>query len=457
MRRKFLQLIVLTFVLSDCGFKPKSASETKADAVARRILGPAQSLSSSDISVDQKLTIDSLKATRTLAWQTFARVVEAADLSITKPDATAISVRIPKVFTWYSTEDVNRLLSFSLGQIPAVDLNAGLRLSPDQWTKSQAMLDAELDTLPLPLQKKWVRFFEGMDKPQQADLIGLTGMNRVLFSPELIGSVARQFADLQNCFPADIKPTSETPYKPCWSEALPKTSVLIKTTWLNTESGFRSIATDAASLEKLMKNPDASWADAALTQAAPSPEKILTATNAGRSFVLGGMHIMSKELDDWLWITAWWSADPDHDFGEDRPDFVQKLGAPWNQYKICAVSSYTQNRAELDAMEKDHPTLAAAYRAVLDETGASWCSNPYIEKGAHNHKTNCIGCHQFAGTDVLQADVISGSDSVALRFPNLGRLKQRSDFPTDYIWAASQGQTSWLDTLNSLRFRTDSP
>ncbi|RYZ58108.1 MAG: hypothetical protein EOP07_07945 [Proteobacteria bacterium] len=452
MRRNFLHLIKLTLVLSACGKSPQAASNLDTDAVSRRIIGDAVEFIPAAPLADPKIVTDSLRATRAAAWRTFAEVVSNSERNIPIPDGSAISVQIPKVFTWYAPEDVNRLLQFSLPQLSIEDLDKGLPLTKVQWAKSQTLLRDELDTLPLPLHKKWARFFDTNPKPKTEDIIGATGMNRTLFSPGLIGAVASQYADLQTCYPNDLKPSPFTEAKPCWSPGLPRDSVMIKTVWLNAEAGFRSAATDAESLKKLMMAKDKSWADA-FTEKDEIPSNIVTAKSNGKSFVLGGIHIVSKELEDWLWISAWWSEDPDHDFGEDRPDSVKNLGAPWNQYKICAVSAYTQNPAELDQIAKDHPSLAAAYRAVLDESGASWCSNPYIEKGVNNQKTNCIGCHQFAGTEISQMEIISDEQ----RFPALGRLKQRETFPTDYIWAATQGQQSWLDAMNSLRFRTESP
>jgi len=456
----------ILMVLSACA-PARDHSHIATDAVGRHIIGPAVNLYLPSHSPLEKSAItSSLSATRALAWERFAAVIATTEITLPTPstvteDAPGMalltapsrpsSVSIPTFSTWYSQEDINRLMSYNFGQLSTDDMDAGTPITEGQWHESQRLLDNELLTLPIPLQKKWSRFFEDNAQLSSAHIIGATGLNRTLFSPDLVHAVTSRYADLQDCFPDDHKPSPLAPYRSCWSQELPSTSVAIKTTWLNTDAGFYRVATDAESLAQLFSNEDAGWAQAALK--GPVPEAIVTAEVGSRRFVLGGIHIMTKELDDWLWISAWWSAEPNRDFGEDRPEFVQKLGAPWNQYKICAVSSYTQDPKELDAMAAKHPGLAAAYRAVLDETGASWCSNPYIEKGARNHKTNCIGCHQFAGTDVSQ-DHIIGND---VRFPALGRLKQRTDFPSDYIWSATQGQLSWRDTLNTLRFRTEPP
>jgi hypothetical protein len=355
---------------------------------------------------------------------------------------------LPKLFTWYSPEDIQRLMRLSYTAADPSQLKAGTPLKPEHFQNSENRLALELDTMPPPLKKKWQRFLNENPQPDAADLIGLAGFNRTLFSPDLVGSVISRYADLQDCFPKGQKPLPEAAYHPCWNEALPPSSVTVKTAWLNTQSDFRSYATDAESLHQLFSTEGSSWAQHA--KIITVPEQIVRARNMDQNFVLGGLHIVTKDIDDWLWITAFWSPNPDTDFGEDRPDAVKALGAPWNQYKICAVSSYTQDPQELEALAQKYPDLAAAYRVVLDNrNGASWCSNPYIEHGVHNNRTNCIGCHQFAGTQIQQEQILADAD----RFPFQGSLKQRQDFPSDYIWAATQGTMGWLNLLNTFLYQ----
>ncbi len=435
-------LLLTLVMLSAC--RPHDVSQLATDSVTRRIIGPAQFSETPEVA-DQAAVTGSLMATRALAWATFARTVKDVMVKSPRPDGTANEVAMPGVFTWYSPEDTFRLMGFGLGQLTNDKLDAGVPLTEGQWHAAEVDFNAEFDDLPAPLQKKWANFYSSTPVPETADLIGVTGLNRILFSPDLIGAVTSHYADLQDCFPGGVQPSAEETYRNCFGANLPRSSTLIKTTWLDTSFGFRKVATDAASLHAVM-NSEASWDEVAVD--APVPDAIVKARSNGKTFVLGGMHIVSKELDDWLWLTAWWSDDPDHDFGEDRPAEVKALGAPWNQYKICAVSSHVQDVSELDAVAKAYPTLAAAYKEALGATGASWCSDPYIEKGANNPKTNCIGCHQFAGTATDQSEILTDS----ARFPNYGKTKQRTVFPTDYIWSATQGAQPWLANLNTIHY-----
>ena len=91
-------------------------------------------------------------------------------------------------------------------------------------------------------------------------------------------------------------------------------------------------------------------------------------------------------------------ADPDTDFGADRPAAIAALPGPWRNYKMCVATSYVEGDpdprggpAARSAMRSRRCTAASARRR-----GAAI---PYLELGAGNAATNCIGCHQHGGTD----------------------------------------------------------
>jgi hypothetical protein len=444
----FVWIVQVLYMQSACYPVASQNSVIEADAVARRFIGSPVPYDNQMLTADQKISaMASLEATRALAWKVFAQVITPVNLEATKPDGTKIPMTLPKVFTWYSPEDIQRLMQISYKAADADQLREGVPLTQELLQRSQDLLATELDLMPMPLQKRWQKYLKEHPSPTASDLIGLAGFNRTLFSPDLVGAVVRRYADLQDCYPQGQKPLPNIAFRPCWQEALPASSVMVKTAWVNTRSDFHSFATDAKSLAALFADKDSSWSEHA--QTIPLPETILHARNSDQDFVLAGMHIVTKDLDDWLWITAFWSADPDSDFGSDRPEAVKSLGAPWNQYKICAVSSYTQDPQTIEGLAAKFPDLADAYRAALDQRGgASWCSNPYIEQGAHNNRTNCIGCHQFAGTQIQQDKILADS----LQFPLQGSLKQRQDFPSDYIWSATQGSMGWMSLMNPYLF-----
>ena len=239
-------------------------------------------------------------------------------------------------------------------------------------------------------------------------------------------------------------------WAPCLGEPFPLDAAVIKADWRRAELGVRVPRhdTSAAGLAAMMA-AGGSWGpgDAELD---PGDHQIyaLTLPNGAR-YRLTGLHLMTKELDHWLWITLWWSADPDLDFGADRPAHIAALPGPWRNYKMCVVTAFRDD--DLDpAGGARAPSLAAALAQVHTGGGASWCSNPYIELGHGNGQSNCVGCHQHGGT-TLDSALILGDPA---RFPDHGRGQQRNNFPTDYSWAVSQGDRLGRMLADEVEFST---
>ena len=189
----------------------------------------------------------------------------------------------------------------------------------------------------------------------------------------------------------------------------------------------------------------------------PTPDDIYTIqTRGGSMYRLTGMHVMTKEARHWVWVTMWWSDKPDDDFGADRPEAFSGLDSAWSNYKMCVVVDYTEGDADPAGRYGDHPTLAAALAASADGGGApTWCSNPYIEHGAGNARTNCVGCHQHAGTrefpdgSEFELEQVIAEENASITaanpFPANGRIRRRDTFATDYSWAFSR-----MDDLTEL-------
>ncbi len=221
----------------------------------------------------------------------------------------------------------------------------------------------------------------------------------------------------------------------CLTSPFPLDAAIIKADWRRAELGVTVPRhdTSAAGLRAMLA-ADGTWGpgDGELD---PGPEQIYTlALPNGARYRLAGLHLMTKELDHWLWITLWWSNDPDRDFGADRPAALAALPGPWRNYKMAVSIAFRDEDLDPVGGATD-PSLAAALEAVYPAGGASWASNPYIEVGHGNGRTNCIGCHQHGGT-VLESAVIVGDPA---RFPDHGRTQQRNNFPSDYSWAVTKG------------------
>ncbi len=239
-------------------------------------------------------------------------------------------------------------------------------------------------------------------------------------------------------------------WAPCLGGPFPLDAAVIKADWRRAEFGILVPRhdTSAAGLAAMVAD-DGTWGsgDADLD---PGPDQIYTLTlPSGARYRLAGLHLMTKELDHWLWITLWWSADPDDDLGADRPAAIAALPGPWRHYKMAVATSFRDQ--DLDpAGGALAPTLAAALAQVYPAGRASWASNPYIELGHGNGLTNCIGCHQHGGTTLDSATIIGD----AVRFPDHGRGQQRNNFPSDYSWAVTQGDRLGRMMADEVEFST---
>lgn len=233
---------------------------------------------------------------------------------------------------------------------------------------------------------------------------------------------------------------AEPDWAPCLDGPFASDAVLIKADWHRAQLGFQLPVYDT-SADALVRRRAAGTFDWGEPDsfADPGPEDIYTAAlNNGNVYRLAGLHIMTKELDHWLWITLFWSAEPDSDFGADRPADLSALTGPWRNYKMCVVTAFAEGDADpTGGFAETAPSLAAALAVVHGgRRGApTWCSNPYIELGPGNADSSCIGCHQHGGTGLL-SEVILGDPHT---YPAHGRTNIRNNFPADYSWAMDTG------------------
>jgi hypothetical protein len=228
--------------------------------------------------------------------------------------------------------------------------------------------------------------------------------------------------------------------QPTWAACLagpfPLDAAVVKADWRRADFGARLPVhdTSAAGLGlRLAEDSAADWGDGEST-ADPGPDEIYSvALPSGQHYRLAALHVMTKELDHWMWLSLWWSPDPDSDFGADRPSWIAD---PWRHYKMCAVAGFREEEPDpaggyAGSAPSLADVLAAAHRGA---GGPSWCSNPYLELGPGNAATNCIGCHQHGGTGLAPETILADP-----RFPERGRIQVRNNFPADYSWAIDSG------------------
>ena len=225
--------------------------------------------------------------------------------------------------------------------------------------------------------------------------------------------------------------TSDVKDPTCLDGEMPRDAVIVKADWRR-QLGNELLPIYDTSGPRMRSRlaGEAVWS--ADGQAGPGSADIYTAQlSTGARFRMPALHITSKELDHWMWITLWWSASPDTDFGADRPAEIAALPGPWKNYKMCVSTQYLEG--DPDPRGGQPGSLGDALAAVTGGDGTpSWCSNPYIELGAGNAATNCIGCHQHGGTTLT-------AEKILAELPHHGNTRVRNNFFTDYLWAVKGG------------------
>ena len=300
-----------------------------------------------------------------------------------------------------------------------------------------------LDETPSWPLERYLDYVKGID--EQVDFDGVGGDFRIAYSPATMMHWLRNYRRVLECaknktqFEAGAEPVDAKNHAGCLDSEFPTDAALVKAQWFRSDFGMQlpSYDTTPESLQVRL-GPDGSkqWGPGD-SQADPDATKAHTVRlRNGSRYRLGALHIVTKELRHWVWITLWWSPQPDGGFGADRPESIRKLGGAWSNYNMCVVTDYTEGDEDPVGRFRDkYPQLSAALAAVQAGKGQpTWCSNGYVERGRGNANTNCIGCHQHAGTGARTRDII---DSEA--FPHNGRTQLRQNFPGDYAWSFDRG------------------
>lgn len=233
--------------------------------------------------------------------------------------------------------------------------------------------------------------------------------------------------------------TADVRLPACLDGEMPRDAVVVKADWRRQFQPNELLPVFNTSADRLSARFDSEsiWNEDG--QQGPGPDDIYTiiVPSTQARFRLPALHIMSKELDHWMWITLWYSPFPDTDFGADRPAAIT---GPWRNYKMCVSTQYLEGdpdpRGGFDGTLGD--ALAAVNHRGTD--APTWCSNPYLELGPGNAATNCIGCHQHGGTDLTAEKILSDE-------PHFGVTRVRNNFFTDYLWAVKGGGGEDLSAL----------
>jgi hypothetical protein len=421
----------------------------------------------------------SMSARRQMAWEVVAKILAPVKLAAQEIELHEqgqsdgiVELTIPRFETWYQKDELKRMFQ-ELYQQHGED-NRQLK-APFSDALLQGIFELNANFLAekgLPEDLFRNRLAKLV---AEVDVHGLSGAESISYSPALFMHLFQNYASILDCVnpskvgdsaslldvvQAQDPPIDEaTNFTLCYGAEFPIDGAVTKAFWSSplADPQLPVYDTSAAALAKRLNDGDGGWGTGDAL-ADPGPDAIHTARLAsGTSLRLSGLHIVTKELRHWLWITLWWSTDPDSDFGADRPDFIRDLGGPWSHYKMCVVTDFDDDdpdprggnptQAAFEAAlsgaglapgDELPPELAEMLERVslgdaLEATyrdGSSWCANPYLEEGPMNARSNCIGCHQHAGTPIEPLDVLLDEQL----YPDNGNALARKNFPSDYLW-----------------------
>ncbi|WP_394831586.1 hypothetical protein LVJ94_34240 [Pendulispora rubella] len=410
----------------------------------------------------------SMKARREFAWRVVEKVLSPVPIAAPKldPDDPDVSAVLPRFQTWYGKNDV----------VAAFDqLWVGMKVEDPAQVRDfrQCEVDSVFRWNAEERPKNLSTWNRDVYKARRAELSDAEGVSslgrntRVLMSPAFVSHVLRNYRTLAGCvgktMPLTQPPLSTENHTRCMTSEFPVDAAVIKAGWEPDGPTFPAYDTSATDIQSMLAagtwpapraiappGPDAIYTMRALTASSgqPRPErKRLTA-----------LHILTKELRDWVWISLFWSEQPNLDFGADRPESIRALGGPWSHYKMVVTTAYDEDDPDPgSSYAESAPTLASALRSARPApppeatTVRTWASNPYIEREARNGATNCIGCHAHGGTKLS----VQGLLDDEAQYPDNTRRKVRAAFPADYTWVTSQGGMDlgaiFKETLNGAR------
>jgi hypothetical protein len=438
-----------------CGVASEDDASESEEAIEegreRRAVGRAQPYPADRLTEeDEKRLRTSIKARRELGWKILAKAIEPA--KIAQQEVVGLppgEKTIPLFRTWLGSNEIDLMFAKMF-----TDLGKERRVARDAPSDQEwdALLEHNATNI-YPFSE--TEFFDRLKKiGSKEDLDGLGGNQRTAYSPGYAKHLIQDYAAVVGCtetlknLSLTTPPRSATNFTNCFSREMPADAVAIKTSWRRTDEmgmGLSIADTSAATMKKRLSGEldDGDWKIGTAPKKKVGPDKAYTIRFPDESLhALAALHLMTKELRHWVWVTVWWSDTPNEDFGADRPaTLAARFGPAWANYKMCVVTDFDE--ADPDPRGGFEGTLGDALEAVRGKS--TWCSNPYIEKGAKNAQTNCIGCHQHAGHGAIH-DLILADET---RFPASGRTNLRTAFPFDYSWAiaAPPPREGFLDQM----------
>lgn len=428
--------------------EPKGSLEQEAQPLDRLLIGKAATYPADTTLREREPELArSMAERRQAAWKIVEKVlapvkIEARSNRPAESAAESEALSLPRFQTWYAREEILPMFDRLFRALPETkqrardDFGSAAIADVFPWNATRATSLASFSKERLDARKQELGTALG------AQSLGKDA--RVLLSPDYVAHLFESYRKIIDCAPSgNANVEDPNNFAPCLAGEFPVAAAAVKTRWMPGSAPVPTYDTSAAVLKDKLARGSFGGGDGLADPDATSAYTMrLTEDTTVR---LVALHIMTKELRDWSWITLWWSPDADSDFGADRPSSIT---GPMAHYKMCVVTAYDEkDGAPGSTFARSAPTLAAALDITAGEGPATWCSNPYLETAEHSAKTNCIGCHQHGGTGETTETILGAPE----RFPDVSRSKVRTSFPADYAFTTEGG----LDLSAEMRSRVE--
>lgn len=466
---RFMTPAIWAFALiSFVGCRQRSeASDPKAQQFARKILGPAADYRAIEAKADQ--LNQSMVQRREHAWKVVAEAMRPVEVDLGEFGPRTLA----SWQTWYDRTEFKRLFEI-LYRCELTSRERELFKDPT----SPVVIDEERVNKVLaefPRQDIGTAWTEGRFREllsqlkSNSDLAGLNGVDGTgmsLYSPALVGHYMRHASAVFSC-ESSVEPAPGAPdaIGDCFGKPFPAAAVAVKPTFNKVQSGAMAFDTSAKGMTRTFKTPGEfqnMWRTAATPNqpvvnldgdAGSNIYKVIyrQGDTVGGTFALTGLHITTKEIPEWVWVSLWWSSRPNEDYGADRPaDLVDRIDPIYANYKMCVATTFEEQDPLITGTEPSTAlpkSLLDTLRATHKQVGpASWCSNPFIEHMPHGAKTNCIGCHQHGGPEGMPT---------ATKTKPSDLLKTRRSFPGDFMASFHGGKDDFQGIIQEVVSNAD--
>ena len=427
-------------VLSGVNNRPPEELSEEGRLLVGRALDYAPSTVDNAVLFAQLKT--SMAERRRFGWKVVEAMLQPHEVLLAEGEEP---VDVPRWQTWYEgtgqPNEIQPMLELYFDKLKA---NPGADLSElaDQTLNDFGQKKLAERLTDERFEKVLLQFIGRSEVPAEFE-----GRGNTIFSPSFMQHVMENAQAIENCardIPGDRPPPAPDNFSHCFPE-FPRSAVMVKTRWQNlSEGAIQSHDTSGTALSAVIVDSmiNATWPPVPATENPDNDEIYVNISKEGTRWGLTGIHFVTKDVREWVWVSLWWNPNADNDFGADRPASIAQFNdGVWDNYKMCVVSSFAEGDAEpWKAYETSQPSLSDALQKSFEATKrqvvaaphseiTTWCSNPFIEFHAGNARTSCIGCHQYSQTDTAFGAVLNGV------VPQFGRSRNRLNFPPDFSFA----------------------